>query len=123
MNIQTAFPSRYLRAADLGKNRVVVTIDKVVMEDIGDDHKPVVYFKGKDKGLVLNKTNATSIEEIARTSETDEWGGVRILLRSDKTDYGGRRVDCLRVDRPDSVAAPVPAPVLVPAVGDDDVPF
>lgn len=100
MNIQTAFPSKYLKAADLGKARPVVTIAKVAMEDVGDDHRPVVYFQGKDRTLVLNKTNANMIEEIAGTPETDSWRGVAIVLYASKTDYGGKRVDCIRVDTP-----------------------
>jgi len=100
MNINSAFPGNYLKAADLGGNgrRVTVTIESVEMEDIGDTDKPVVYFKDKKKGLVLNKTNSNMIAEIAKSDETDDWAGVQITLYSTKTDFQGRRVDAIRVD-------------------------
>jgi hypothetical protein len=102
MNINSAFPSNYLKAADLGGNgrRVTVTIESVEMEDIGDTDKPVVYFKDKKKGLVLNKTNSNMIAEIANSEETDNWTGVQVTLYSTKTDFQGRRVDAIRVEPP-----------------------
>ena len=118
MNINSAFPSTFLKSADLGGRRVAVTIAKVSMEDIGDDHKPVVYFTGKDRGLVLNKTNAAMISEIAGTAETDDWGGVKILLYPAKVDFQGKRVDAIRVDYPTGAEKPKP-----PVDDDDQIPF
>jgi hypothetical protein len=123
VNINTAFPSSYLKAADLQGRRVPVTVDRVAMEDIGGEHKPVLFFQGKDRGLVLNKTNAAMIAEIAGSEETDEWKGVRIVLYPTKTDFQGKRVDAIRVDYPENASArPKPAPA--PVADDDDlVPF
>ncbi len=61
--VSEAFPSNYLKAADLNNRTVKVKIDKVVFEEIGQnrDKKPVMYFEKVKKGLVLNKTNATEI--------------------------------------------------------------
>lgn len=123
MNINGAFPSNYLKAADLQGRRVTVTIDKVVMEDIGGEHKPVVKFQGKDRGIVLNKTNANTIVEIAGTDETDDWRGVKVTLYPTKTEFQGKRVDCIRVDYPQqNGAVPKPKPV-VEETEDDSVPF
>jgi len=49
MDINAAFPSKYLKAADLQSKHVGVVIDGIQMEDLGDDSKPVLYFKGKQK--------------------------------------------------------------------------
>ena len=119
MNIQGAFPSQYLKAADLQGRRVTVTIADVKMEDIGGDHKPVLRFQGKDKGMVLNKTNASLIAEIARSDETDEWSGVKIVLYPTKTDFQGKRVDAIRVDDPARGSTPKLAPK---PVADDEEP-
>jgi len=100
MNINSAFPSNYLKAADLHGGRTTVTIDSVAIEDIGGEDKPILYFQGKEKGLVLNKTNANMIAEIAKDEETDHWTGVRITIYSTKVDFQGRRVDAIRVDYP-----------------------
>src|SRR5262245_40173132 len=101
MNINGAFPSTYLKAADLQGRRITVAIAAVKMEDIGSDTKPVLHFQGKDKGLVLNKTNANMISEICGTDETDDWSGKRVVLYPTKTDFQGKRVDAIRVDYPD----------------------
>lgn len=125
MNINGAFPSAYLKAADLGGQRRAVTIDRVAMETIGDEHKPVVYFEGKDKGLVLNKTNASMIVEITGAEETDQWSGTAIVLYPTKTDFQGKRVDAIRIDYPQKKTAAkkvAPAPP-VEEIEDDPIPF
>jgi hypothetical protein len=126
MKIGEAFPGQYLKAQDLGNARVPVTIDRVEMEDIGGDHKAVLYFQGKEKGLVLNKTNSSTITELAGTDETDDWRGTRVILFKTRTEYQGKRVDCIRIDeapiqgRP---APPAPPPPDNFQATDDDVPF
>lgn len=122
MNINGAFPSTYLKAADLQGRRVSVTIDKVVMEDIGGEHKPVVKFHGKDRGIVLNKTNAAMISEIANSDETDDWKGVKVVLYPTKTDFQGKRVDCIRVDYPGD-GKPAPKVTHSEPVDDESIPF
>lgn len=111
-DIRNAFPSKYLKAADLGKSRPIVTIQNVLMEKVGDDTLPMLTMVGKDKGLLLNRTNANMIEEIAGTFETDAWRGIKIQLYATKTDYAGKRVDCIRVEAPTS--APAGRPVSLP---------
>lgn len=132
MNIGAAFPSKYVKAADLGQTRPVVVIENVTIENVGDDdeRKPVVHFRGKSKGLVLNKTNANMIEEICGTPETDLWRGKQITLYVTKVEYAGKRMDGIRVDYPTTGAptpepepAPPPPPVNDFAANDDDVPF
>lgn len=117
MNITTIFPSNYLKAADLQGKRVKVNIKQVLIEDIGGEDKPVIYFENKDKGVVLNKTNANMIAEIAGTPETDEWAGVPIVLYAAKVDFQGRRVDAIRIDWPAEAKKPQPA------VDSDGIPF
>jgi len=99
MNINESFPSQYLKAGDLQGHSVAVSIEKVGEETVGEDLKPVVYFNGKDKGLVLNKTNAMTIA--ARYGpETEGWANAEIELYPDKTNFQGQMVDCLRVRLP-----------------------
>lgn len=136
MKIGDAFPGQYLKSSDLGGRRALVVIDRCEIEDIGGERKPALYFKNKEKALILNRTNANSIQEIARTDETDRWRGVAIVLYPSKTDFQGKRVDCIRIDPPTKVAtapaqaaAAAPAPIEEPqpeaafAATDDDVPF
>jgi hypothetical protein len=119
--VTDAFPSKFLKAADLHGKRVSVTIDSMAVETIGDDTRPVIYFRGKDKGLVLNKTNANMIAEIAGTDEMDDWANLPISLYATKVDYAGKRVDAIRVDYP-AGTKPVPPPVTEDGA-DDSIPF
>lgn len=106
MKMSSAFPSRYLQANDLPPGRsVLVTMADVKIEDIaGDDgreDKPVLYFQGKQKGLVLNKTNANTIAD-AYGDESDHWYGKPVEIFPTETEFRGRRVACLRVRVPRS---------------------
>lgn len=139
MRTSEAFPSNYLKAADLNGRAVKVTIDSVTVEKIGDDRKPVLHFVGKDKALVLNKTNSNRIEEATGTDEMDDWEGWTITLYACKVDFQGKRVDAIRVDdRPGTVQGPrQPARAAAqraeaftdtqdsapPPITDDDIPF
>jgi hypothetical protein len=131
MNILNAFPSKSLSAPDLQGRPVVVTISHVEMEEVGRarEKKPVIYFRGKHKGLICNRTNARAIAAIAASSLTEDWEGVAITLYPTQTEFSGETVECIRI-KPVTPAARrvVPAPIVVPPpVGedplDDAIPF
>ena len=67
VNINDEFPSKYLKAADLQGNVAKVQIGNVTSEQIGSDRKLIMYFAGKQKGMVLNKTNAPFLKCIRLT--------------------------------------------------------
>ena len=99
MNIKTAFPSKWIRAADLQCRDITLTIARFSSEEeVANDGttKPVIFFHGTEKGLVLNVVNADTIAAIAG-EETDVWIGQQITLYPTKTDFGGKRVDCIRI--------------------------
>ena len=133
MKIGQAFPSDYLKAADLGGKSIRVTVDSVSVEKIGDDQKPVLHFVGKDKGLVLNKTNSNRIVEAVGSDETDDWTGWSFVLYPCKVDYQGKRVDAIRIDdRPGATkapsngraqSAPIPDADEPPPIDESDIPF
>ena len=114
-DIRDAFPSKYLKSNDLKGRPVVVTMRAVAYEPVGNDKemKPVLYFQGKDKGLVLNKTNTNTIMALTGSPVTEEWDGVAITLYPTETSYAGETVDCIRIKKvlPAAVARrPEPAP-------------
>lgn len=116
-NINDAFPSNYLKASDLRGSEVVVTIDHVGFEPVGrqKEMKAVVYFKGKEKGLVLNKTNATKITQLAGSPNTEDWDGIRIKLYPTETEFAGEMTECIRIKAaPALVAQRQAAPVAAP---------
>lgn len=99
MNINQVFPSKYLNALDLGQAKPVVTIANITMEEAnkGEPHKPVLHFVGKDKGMVLNKTNGQNIASIYGP-ETDAWIGKPITLYTTFVDFQGQSKLALRVE-------------------------
>ena len=132
-----AFPSARLKAEDIKGHKVTVEIEDVKIERVGqgDDEKtkPVLYFRGKDKTLVLNVTNWSRIEDFLLSDDSDDWIGCRIVLGTERVDFQGKRVDAIRVIDGESKKAPrrgQPEPVqdesdaAEPFVADDeDVPF
>lgn len=99
MRVSDAFPSNYVKASDLQDKNVLVVISHVAMEDIGDDNKPVLYFQGKDKGMVMNKTNANNIATVYG-DDTEDWTGKEIVLFPAMVDFQGRTVPAIRVRAP-----------------------
>lgn len=98
-DIDKIFPSRYLKAGDLDGREITVTIKEVKLENVGQtkESKPVLYFRGAQKGLVLNITNSKRIAMMAGSKDTDDWVGQRIILYPTETEFGGETVDCIRV--------------------------
>lgn len=100
MNIASAFPSKYLKAAEL-EGDTVFTIDRVEIENVAPqgkpvEEKPVLYFAEDERGLVLNKTNSETIASI-HGGETDEWSGKQITLFATEVDFQGKQVLAIRV--------------------------
>lgn len=99
VNINDEFPSKYLKAADLQGHAVKVKIRDVASETIGNDRKLVMYFQNRDKGMVLNKTNARTIGDIYG-DDTDDWRDHVVEVFAMKVEFNGRMVDGLRVRVP-----------------------
>lgn len=121
MKLGEAFPGQYIKASDLQGKRVTVVIEDVRMEDIGGEQKPVIHFRGKDRGMVLNRTNANAIADILGSDETDDWGGKAILLYPTRVDFQGKRVDAIRIDAAPPSRQPAPAPRPAQPVADDPI--
>ena len=70
----------------------------------------MLYFQGKEKGLVLNKTNANNIAYVYG-DETDDWRGQEITLFEAMVDFQGKTVPAIRVRAPQrSVTRQAPPP-------------
>ncbi|NIA72448.1 hypothetical protein HBA54_28065 [Pelagibius litoralis] len=99
MNINGAFPSNHLRAADLNGRSFTLLMGDVKMAELDDGEKPALHFQNAEKPLVLNKTNASTIAAIYG-EETQNWFGQKIEIYPTETDYQGKRVACIRVRAP-----------------------
>lgn len=116
MKISEAFPSNFLKADDLRGQPVIVTIDSAAVEEIGQgrdkERKLIIGFRGKEKKLICNKTNAGTIGKLYG-DETEAWLGQKITLVPREVEYGGEMVWAIRVSlqKPGGAA---PAPVARP---------
>ena len=95
------FPHDYLCAADLREKEHTVTIESVSLADLqGDDgkkqKKPIVKFQGREKGMVLNKTNARFIAKLYGP-QTDQWVGKQVTIYPTTCKAFGETVECVRV--------------------------
>jgi hypothetical protein len=100
MKANDAFPSKFLAAADLQGNDVLVKITHVASDEIGNKQKFICYFAGKKKGLVLNKTNFNTIVKVTGQEDTDDWTGCEICLYPTMVDFQGDQVDAIRIKAP-----------------------
>ncbi len=90
--------------------------------------KPVLYFDGGQKGLVLNKTNATAIAE-DYGDDTEAWTDREIVLFIQKVTFQGKLMPAIRVRvqaTPQPVvqhapAPPAPEPDMAPL--NDEIPW
>jgi hypothetical protein len=110
---KTAF-GNYLKNEDLQGRAVTVTVEEVTIEELktddGKEKKLVAHFVGKDKALILNRTNCELMEGICGTDDYGAWIGHRIVLYPTTTKFGAKTVPCLRIRAPQSVAPPPPPP-------------
>jgi hypothetical protein len=89
---------RHLKADMLGPNAaVIVQILAVKLETVGENRKPVMYFTGHEKGLVLNVTNVRTLTDLFGTDESDDWLGRRIELYTTGVEYKGQQTLGIRI--------------------------
>lgn len=116
------FPSEYIAAADLKGKDVTLTVSRVELSELrmeggGKKVKPLIFFQGANKKLVLNKTNAKTIAAL-HGGAVEGWVGKRITLYPTKARFGSSTVDAVRVR---DQAPQQPAPPSSEPVTDSDI--
>ena len=102
MHFKKAFPSRFTQVADVEEGPIDATLTSVQWENVGTDDAPedklVAHFAEDGvKPLVLNLTRAEAIADLVGSPNTDSWVGARIRVTKGRTQFKGKRVDCLDV--------------------------
>jgi hypothetical protein len=120
MRASDMFPSKYLKSSDVKDKPITATISHVSVELVGQgkdqERKPVLHFEGNAKPMVLNKTNAITLD--TAFGDTDEWAGHKVRIHCVETTYGGRAIDGIRVK---PVVATKPAPPSPDEISDDQL--
>ena len=134
---KTAFGD-YLKQEDLQGKTARVVIEHVGPEEIrdgntnGTEQKLIAHFVGKDKTLILNRTNCESLEAICGTDDYAAWRGHAVVLYVDpNVKFGSKIVGGLRIRASQPMATPhvmLPPPMPRPPPfghtdDDDSIPF
>lgn len=89
--------SNYLKTEDIRGHEVPVTISRVELVELdkrdgGKQTKPVIFFQGKEKGMVCNITNVKRLTD-GFGNDSDSWLGKGVILYTEDTELGpGLRV-------------------------------
>lgn len=88
MLISQTYPRKYATAEDLAGKDLDLTIARVTLEQVGPVQKPVAFFFGAKKGIILSATLARQIAAL-HGDDTAGWHGRRVNLHT---------VPCRRMD-------------------------
>lgn len=126
--VKDMIQSKFLRKEDFDEDQIC-TIKDVKLENVGKDDSPeerwVLFFRERDKGMVLNITTIRVLEA-AYGGDSDHWVGNKVLVYVDpNVSFGGKIVGGLRLRTPKKTAPP-PATKMAPpdtVEFDDKIPF
>lgn len=100
MDASKFFPSKWLKAEDVGERKIALSIERAESQVFGQgeesEKKLILFFEGIEKGLVLNRTNFEKLAE-AYGTETDLWIGKKIELYTALVSYKKKEVPALRL--------------------------
>ena len=106
MDMRTLFPSRFFRVEDLNPGGLQLTIGNVTMEQVLAEWKPVIYFRGHEKGLVLNQTNNKLLMSMPGFGhDSNAWVGKDIVLFIYSVIQNGQPAPRIGVRMPGTVEA------------------
>ena len=99
MKISEAYPSKYLKAADLGGQAKTVTITNIEEAEVGieRERKFCMSFAGKSKQLILNKTNMSSLRQIFGDTDLEDLSGKQVTLVVREVDFHGETHSVIRI--------------------------
>jgi hypothetical protein len=128
VNYKKVFGSKvYVSAADLAGREVPVRIARIDLDEVPDDtgnkqSRLIATFHDKPKKLILNKTNAETLEKLAASDDTEQWVGLSIVLYTARVQWKGKETDGIRIKAPATPTFADPDVAHDSSV-DDDIPF
>jgi hypothetical protein len=97
MKFSDKYKGAFFKAADIRQKPKRLAIADITEEDVSGEPKIVMRFEAAEQALVLNKTNASILAD-QWGDDMDDWCGKQVLLKSDKTQFNGKLVPCIRVE-------------------------
>ena len=110
MNLNQAFPSKFLSKEDVKDSPKICVIDTVTVEEIegdnGKENKPTLFFSDNTKPMILNRINWMTIAEFYG-EDSDGWKGQSIEVYHDPSImFGAKRTGGVRVRKPAAAVDP-----------------
>ena len=124
--------SNFLSKSDIGPNGSLFTVVRCEQVDVAKEGakpemKYALILSETEKPFILNSTNGQIIAQFTGRNNTDDWGGVKIVIYFDpNVSFGGKLVGGLRVRAPRNQAAAHPLPrAAAPAAptNEEDAPY
>ena len=96
-----AYTSPWLKASDLQGRAVTVTVERATVEEVRQQDgtkqsRVVVSFRGKEKRMICNKTQALALADVAHTEEFGRWSGLTVILEPARTRSGQETINIRR---------------------------
>lgn len=88
--ISKEFPSRFLKGDEITGKEVPVTVKDIKKELVYSrqtnkkDEVLVMYFQGKERGVVMKKERSTDMKAITGSDDTDGWIGKKVIMFTQK---------------------------------------
>lgn len=136
--VDDMFPARFIQAKDLQGKAYNLRIREVVPVEVYDRgtrakvQRWAVFFdgsavgkKGPEKGLILNKTNALKLADLAGSEDSDNWPGTLVQMVPEMVRFGAGQVLAVRF-RPAPLqhsTSPEEDPANLDAEEEDPLPF
>src|SRR4030095_10877695 len=98
-------PSKYLKKEDFPEPAVLTVVDVKKM-DVSIPGEPakekgVMFFKERDKGLILNVVNVKRAARIFKSDDYDQWPGKRVIVYTDESvEFAGEVIGGIRLREP-----------------------
>ncbi len=107
--VDELFPSKWLKAEDLKGRTARVHVEKVQIEKIRnprtnqEEQRIIVSFHGKEKKLILNKTQAFALASATGEREIMRWPGHEITL---SPSIAPNKQPTIQIGKPEAKPAP-----------------
>lgn len=95
------FDYRFLCGDELEKE-ITLKIREIKDEEVESDkgkkeNKPVAYFEGAKKGIVLNKTNCKTLAKLSHSPYMEDWVGMRVTIYAADISAFGQEMKAIRI--------------------------
>lgn len=100
--ISKEFPSRFLKGEEFAGKEVAVTVKDIKKELVYSrqtnkkDEVLVMYFQGKERGVVMKKERSNDLKAITGSDDTDGWIGKKVVMYTQKKKMKDGIVDVIR---------------------------